>query len=130
MLQTGQQPKHLAPLQTEQLAGVRNTQTARLNAQQDLEPVEFLLAHRHHRHRAPPRLLEPRPMSRQLCRGVSSLYCGYMSKSYKAHYDKLLKSSESIYLIIKVFTTGDDLQIRRADGEGWSIARVGRLRPA
>jgi hypothetical protein len=52
--QTGQQTKHLTALQTEQFAGIRDTQTAGLHAQQDLEPVEFLLAHRHHRHRAPP----------------------------------------------------------------------------
>jgi hypothetical protein len=28
-----------------------------------------------------PRLLEPRPVSRQLCRGVSSLYCAYIRQS-------------------------------------------------
>ena len=77
MLQTGQQPKHLPPLQAEQFAGIRDTQTARPNAQQNFQPIEFLLAHRHHRHRAPPRPLEPRAVSRQLCTGVSSLYCGY-----------------------------------------------------
>src|SRR3954451_16086049 len=77
VLQTGQQPKDLPPLQAEQFAGVCDTQTARPNAQQNFEPIEFLLAHRHHRHRAPPRPLEPRAVSRQLCRGVSSLYCGY-----------------------------------------------------
>src|SRR3954447_15922150 len=32
VFQTGQQPKHLSPLPAEQLAGVRNTQTARPNA--------------------------------------------------------------------------------------------------
>src|SRR6516225_708678 len=81
-------------LQTEQLASVRDTQTARLNAQQDLEPVEFLLAHRHHRHRAPPRLLEPQPVSRQLCRGVSSLYCCYMRRSQKLAYGKARVNSD------------------------------------
>jgi hypothetical protein len=39
-----------------------------------------------HRHRAPPRLLEPRPVSRQLCKGVSSLYCGYIQKPQKVPY--------------------------------------------
>ena len=88
VLQTGQQPKHLPPLQAEQFAGVCDTQTARPNAQQNFEPIEFLLAHRHHRHRAPPRPLEPRAVSRQLCRGVSSLYCGYMSLSHSDHSGK------------------------------------------
>jgi hypothetical protein len=49
-----------------------------LYAQQHLEPVEFLLAHRHHQHRALPRPVEPREVSRQLCKGVPSLYCCYI----------------------------------------------------
>src|SRR6516225_3884818 len=86
-------------LQTEQLASVRDTQTATLDAQQDLEPVEFLLAHRHHRHRAPPKLFEPRRVSRQLCRGVSSLYCGYMLASWRGAYGKLrVKSQGTVFL--------------------------------
>src|SRR5712691_3476538 len=34
--------------------------------------AELLLAHRRHRHRAPPRTPEPRGVSPQLCTGVSS----------------------------------------------------------
>jgi hypothetical protein len=41
-----------------------------------------------HRHRAPPRLLEPRAVSRQLCRGVSSLYCCYIFLSDKSRSGK------------------------------------------
>jgi hypothetical protein len=52
--------------------------TAMANAEVgDVEPVKFLLAHRHHRHRAPRGSSNPWAVSRQLCRGVSSLYCGY-----------------------------------------------------
>src|SRR6516225_8356560 len=87
-------------LQTEQLASVRDTQTATLDAQQDLEPVEFLLAHRHHRHRAPPKLFEPRRVSRQLCRGVSSLYCGYSCASRNIAYGKSAKSASNLAVLV------------------------------
>jgi hypothetical protein len=53
LLQATQQAKYLTPMQADQLAGVGNTKTARLNPQQNLKPTELLLAHRHHRHGAP-----------------------------------------------------------------------------
>ena len=43
----------------------------------DRKPAELLLAHRHHRHGAPPGTPKPASVSPQLCRGVSSLYCVY-----------------------------------------------------
>jgi hypothetical protein len=45
-----------------------------------LEPVEFLLAHRHHWHRAPPRPLEPRAVSRNFAEGCL-LYIALTSES-------------------------------------------------
>src|ERR1700730_18061765 len=43
--------------------------------------LELLLAHRHHRHGAPPGTPKPAGVSPLLCRGVSSLYCSYIRKS-------------------------------------------------
>ncbi|MGH7097007.1 MAG: alcohol dehydrogenase catalytic domain-containing protein, partial [Stellaceae bacterium] len=43
-----------AAAQSDQLTRIGNPQTTRLNLQQNLEPAELLLAHRHHRHGAPP----------------------------------------------------------------------------
>src|SRR5271165_4171514 len=77
LLEAAQQTKHLAPLQPNQHAGVIDTQTTRLNPQQHFETAELLLAHRHHRHGAPPGTPEPGGVSPLLCRGVSSLYCAY-----------------------------------------------------
>src|SRR6185436_9015002 len=44
---------------------------------------------------APPRPLEPRAVSRQLCRGVSSLYCGYSRLAHNIYYGKLWASVQS-----------------------------------
>ena len=49
-LQPGKQTENLASLQTQQFARVRHPDPSGLNASQNLKPVEFLLAHRHHRH--------------------------------------------------------------------------------
>src|SRR5215469_1398806 len=77
LLEAMQQPKYLTPMQADQPAGVGNTKTTRLNPQQHLEPTELLLAHRHHRHGAPPGTPKPGEVSPLLCTGVSSLYCAY-----------------------------------------------------
>src|ERR1700731_5385324 len=77
LLEATQQTKHLTPLQADQHTGVSNTQTTRLNPQQHLKPAELLLAHRQHRHGAPPATPEPGGVSPLSCRGVSSLYCAY-----------------------------------------------------
>src|SRR5271168_4729796 len=79
LLETAQQAKYLTPLQADQFTRVGNTQTTRLNLQQNLKPAELLLAHRHHRHGATPRTPKPEGVSPQLCTGVSSLYCVYSS---------------------------------------------------
>src|SRR6476620_10337350 len=79
LLEATQQTKHLTPLQADQHTGVSNTQTTRLNPQQHLKPAELLLAHRQHRHGAPPGTPEPGGVSPLSCRGVSSLYCAYKS---------------------------------------------------
>src|SRR5271169_5133435 len=88
LLEAAQQTKHLAPLQPNQHTGVTDTQTTRLNPQQHVKPAEFLLAHRHHRHGAPPGTPEPGGVSPLLCRGVSSLYCSYMRKPHNLPYVK------------------------------------------
>src|SRR5271166_767620 len=77
LLETAQQAKYLTPVQADQFTRVGNTQTTRLNLQQNLKPAELLLAHRHHRHGATPRTPKPEGVSPQLCTGVSSLYCVY-----------------------------------------------------
>src|ERR1700745_4313513 len=46
--------------------------------QQHVKTAELLLAHRHHRHGAPPGTPEPGGVSPLSCRGVSSLYCAYI----------------------------------------------------
>src|SRR5271166_2224074 len=81
LFEAAQQTKHLAPLQPNQRTGVTHTQTTRLNPQQHLKPAELLLAHRQHRHGAPPGTPEPAGVSPLLCRGVSSLYCAYNIKT-------------------------------------------------
>src|SRR3974377_305108 len=89
LLETTQQTKHLTPLQADQLTGVNDTQTTRLNSQQHLKTAELLLAHRQHRHHgAPPRPPKPGGVSPLLCRGVSSLYCAYNYASTLRHYAK------------------------------------------
>src|SRR5215472_8748956 len=75
LLQATQQAKYLTAMQADQLAGVGNTKTARLNTQQHLKPTELLLAHRHHRHGASSATPKPGGVSPLLCTGVSSLYC-------------------------------------------------------
>src|ERR1700680_248536 len=74
LLEATQQTKHLTPLQADQHTGVSNTQTTRLTPQQHVKPAELLLAHRQHRHGAPPGTPEPGGVSPLSCRGVSSLY--------------------------------------------------------
>src|SRR3974377_655994 len=82
LLETTQQTKHLTPLQADQLTGVNDTQTTRLNSQQHLKTAELLLAHLQHRpHGSPPRAPKPGGVSPLLCRGVSSLYCAYRWKT-------------------------------------------------
>src|ERR1700730_4797678 len=83
LLEATQQTKHLTPLQADQHTGVSNTQTTRLNPQQHLKPAELLLAHRQHRHGAPPGTPEPGGVSPLSCRGVSSLYCAYRLSAQK-----------------------------------------------
>src|SRR5271169_1647080 len=77
LLEAAQQTKYLTPVQADQFTRVGNTQTTRLNLQQNLKPAELLLAHRHHRHGATPRTPKPEGVSPQLCTGVPSLYCVY-----------------------------------------------------
>src|SRR6202023_403313 len=60
------------------LSGLPDTQATRLNPQQHVKTAELLLAHRHHRHGAPPGTPEPGDVSPLSCRGVSSLYCAYI----------------------------------------------------
>jgi hypothetical protein len=88
LLEATQQTKHLTPLQADQHTGVSNTQTTRLNPQQHLKPAELLLAHRQHRQGAPPGTPEPGGVSPLSCRGVSSLYCAYTSRSENLLYGK------------------------------------------
>ncbi len=82
LLETAQQAKDLTPAQSNQLTRVGNPKTTRLNLQQNLEPAELLLAHRHHRHGAPPGTPKSGGVSPQLCTGVSSLYCAYNLVAY------------------------------------------------
>ena len=86
-----QQAKYLTPVQADQFTRVGNTQTTRLNLQQNLKPAELLLAHRHHRHGATPRTPKPEGVSPQLCTGVSSLYCVYTGMSHNIYYGKLCR---------------------------------------
>src|SRR6476660_2481982 len=81
LFEAAQQTKHLTPLQADQHTGVTDTQATRLNPQQHVKTAELLLAHRHHRHGAPPGTPEPGGVSPLLCRGVSSLYCVYIRMS-------------------------------------------------
>ena len=67
---------------------ITDTQATRLNPQQHVKAVELPLARRQHRHGASPGTPEPGDVSPLSCRGVSSLYCAYMSKSRKGHYGK------------------------------------------
>src|SRR3974390_1793293 len=90
LLETTQQTKHLTPLQADQLTGVNDTQTTRLNSQQHLKTAELLLAHRHHHHGAPPGTPASGGVSPLLCRGVSSLYCSYNEESGKMESGKSL----------------------------------------
>src|SRR5271169_47266 len=89
LLETAQQAKYLTPVQADQFTRVGNTQTTRLNLQQNLKPAELLLAHRHHRHGATPRTPKPEGVSPQLCTGVSSLYCVYIRMSHNIYYWKI-----------------------------------------
>src|ERR1700758_2148420 len=77
LLEATQQAKRLTPLKPDQHAGVTDTQATRLNPQQNVKTAELLLAHRQHRHGAPPGTPEPGGVSPLSCRGVSSLYCAY-----------------------------------------------------
>src|SRR3984893_8008750 len=88
LLEATQQTKHLTPLQADQHTGVSNTQTTRLNPQQHVKTAELLLAHRQHRHGAPPGTPEPGGVSPLSCRGVSSLYCAYTRKSHNRRSGK------------------------------------------
>src|SRR6478752_8886862 len=89
LLEAAQQAKHLTPLEADQHTGITDTQATRLNPQQHVKTAELLLAHRHHRHGAPPGTPEPGDVSPLLCRGVSSLYCAYRRKSRNGCYGKL-----------------------------------------
>src|SRR6476620_8505098 len=77
LLEAAQQAKHLTPLEADQHTGITDTQATRLNPQQHVKTAELLLAHRQHRHGAPPGTPEPGGVSPLSCRGVSSLYCAY-----------------------------------------------------
>src|SRR3984893_11757370 len=88
LLEAAQQTKHLTPLYADQHTGIIDTQATRLNPQQHVKTAELLLAHRHHRHGAPPGTPEPGDVSPLLCRGVSSLYCAYTPKSRNGCYGK------------------------------------------
>src|SRR5215472_13046861 len=89
LLEAAQQTKHLTPLQPNQHAGVTDTQTTRLNPQQHVKTAELLLAHRQHRHGAPPGTPEPAGVSPLYCRGVSSLYGAYIKKSENTRSGKI-----------------------------------------
>src|SRR3984893_290447 len=86
LLEAARQAKHLTPLQADQHTGVTDTQATRLNPQQHVKTAELLLAHRQHRHGAPPGTPEPGDVSPLSCRGVSSLYCAYRALSAFRHY--------------------------------------------
>src|SRR6478736_4102597 len=88
LLEAAQQAKHLTPLEADQHTGVTDTQATRLNPQQHVKTAELLLAHRHHRHGAPPGTPEPGDVSPLLCRGVSSLYCAYSGACRELRYGK------------------------------------------
>src|ERR1700720_3037322 len=89
LLEAAQQAKHLTPLQADQRTGVTDTQATRLKPQQHVKTAELPLAHRHHRHGAPPGTPEPGGVSPLSYRGVSSLYCAYKSKSHKCLFWKI-----------------------------------------
>src|SRR6202047_1741858 len=88
LLEAAQQTKHLTPLQADQHTGVTDTHATRLNPQQHVKTAALLLAHRHHRHGAPPGTPEPGDVSPLLCRGVSSLYCAHIALSNKGESGK------------------------------------------
>src|ERR1700747_1884446 len=88
LLEAAQQAKHLTPPEADQHTGITDTQATRLNPQQHVKTAELLLAHRHHRHGAPPGTSEPGDVSPLLCRGVSSLYCAHSPKSRNGCYGK------------------------------------------
>src|SRR5713226_7351807 len=89
LLEAPRQTKYLTPLEADQHTGVTDTQTTRLNPQQHLKTAELVLAHRQHRHHgAPPRTPEPGGVSPLLCRGVSSLYCSYITVARNPDYWK------------------------------------------
>ncbi len=70
--------------QPNQRTGITDAQPSGLHPQQHVKAAELLLAHRHHRHGAPPATPEPARVSPLLCRGVSFVYCGYEQKPHKA----------------------------------------------
>src|ERR1700730_17832773 len=81
LLAAAPQANRLTPLQADQRTGVTDTQATRPIPQQHVKTAELLLAHRHHRHGAPPGTPEPGDVSPLSCRGVSSLYCAYTIRS-------------------------------------------------
>src|SRR6476620_9305278 len=89
LLEAAQQAKHLTPLEADQHTGITDTQATRLNPQQHVKTAELLLAHRQHRHGAPPGTPEPGGVSPLSCRGVSSLYCAYMPCAGIKNYGKV-----------------------------------------
>src|SRR6478672_1925213 len=105
LLEATQQTKHLTPLQADQHTGVSNTQTTRLNPQQHLKPTELLLAHRQHRHSAPPGTPEPGGVSPLSCRGVSSLYCAYTRWMHNVSSEKITgsKGARDLYPLVHLF---------------------------
>src|ERR1700679_1262448 len=86
LLEAAQQTKYLPSSQPDQRARVGDPQAPGLDAQQHLKPAELLLAHRHHRHGAPPGTPEPGGVSPLSCRGVSSLYCFYTATKPTLQY--------------------------------------------
>src|SRR5580704_862252 len=105
LLEATQQTKHLTPLQADQHTGVSDTQATRLNPQQHLKTAELLLAHRQHRHGAPPGTPEPG--------GVSSLYCAYTTKSQNSRFWKipLPGSLERFQPLFKLLLFHDDQSV-------------------
>ena len=77
LLEATQQTKYLPSPQPNQRTGITDAQPSGLHPQQHLKAAELLLAHRHHRNGASPATPEPAGVSPLLCRGVSSVYCGY-----------------------------------------------------
>src|ERR1700758_3287786 len=102
LLEATQQAKRLTPLKPDQHAGVTDTQATRLNPQQHLKTAELLLAHRQHRHGAPPGTPEPGGVSPLSCRGVSSLYCAYSSPGYRL--PAMVSSPDNIPTVLREFS--------------------------